>query len=105
MKIPLAAFPQEPFAAQLLAPCGCDCLHFESVEVRQADDVAKITQGRIEWVRVGENEARGSTVVVNFWCEAGHKTQLALRFHKGAISADVMPCARQDEPMGGLWRD
>jgi hypothetical protein len=108
LRLPLAQLVGAgPFEIPLVAPCGHEYLHIAGVDVWQAEEIVTVDA---KGVRTTEqrNPGRGSVVTIRLWCEDGHDSRVALRFHKGQTYLEATRCALSGEPIdarGELWRD
>jgi len=96
--------------------------HIESVTVIQDDKVVQISrEGTTETTLEDKRSARGSTVCITFWTEAGERVYQTFAFHKGEVfeqlSSERIPGSEnwsafeledgvdQPEMPTELWRD
>lgn len=86
--------------------CGMDYVHPEQVAVDQGKTRTVV---RRESTRVAASERseshRGSLILLDFWCENGHRFRYRLEFHKGQVVCELHAGRLGDLPEDEeLWR-
>lgn len=102
------SFQWRDFDSSVKCPgCGCEEVHFESVETNQNGRVAFVTGRRTVTHERGERTGRGSRITIVYRCEAGCRFAIVQAFHKGTVFAGTRVLGRQefDAPWHELWRD
>ena len=92
--------------------CGFEYVHLLSVKVATGQDLTVVDSEGTRVVRGGTVESkkavenRGARIVIEYWCEEGHRGKLILQFHEGIVFVEHEPLDPLNvRGLRDIWRD